>query len=105
MAEYYGGLDRSYTAGEDITKGQLVALDAADETVVNIATALTASLAIGIATESVEEGRSVNVRMQGVAEVNVGEAVSAGDVLCAGLAADRFRNMRPAIRTTSSARR
>lgn len=85
MSEFYGGLDRSYTAGEAIAKGQLVALDASDETSVNVATALTAELVIGIATESADEGSSVNVRMQGIAELSVAEAVDAGDVLCAGV--------------------
>ena len=86
MSEFYGGLDRAYIAGEAIEKGQIVALDDSDSGKVNVCDAATAALVIGIATEpAAAAGDTVNVRIQGIAEVLCGEIVAASDILCAGV--------------------
>lgn len=84
MADYVPyfkpGDDLTFTAGADITAGQLVYLSAA-----NTVTPTSAATAVwvGVATQTVSSGGRVTVSRGGVHELTVNAAVVAGDVLMA----------------------
>lgn len=91
------GIEKTLIAGEAITKYQLVALGDDDDSV-KLAVDPTKPL-IGVSMNDAPKGGKVNVMLTGVAEVELGGAVTRGDLLTA----DGTNSVSQAV-TTSTAK-